>query len=667
MPADVRIHVLGPLRVTIDGEDRSDRLSEPQRIILAALAGADGPVERQRLRSAAGLAASSMDAELSRIRSRLGSDRHLHRSRTPSAGWLTLASDVWVDVDEVERLLDRAFERGPTITSDLARVEGLWRGPPLARLVEVEPAPGSHPPLVGAVRRRAWSLRRRHIELSTAILTSPGVLDPDRTARWVQDHPTHVPARLAHLEVLARRVGASAADRALEAWIREGAPVEASRRGREVVRRVAEERPPLDTIGSVVDAARRGLDRLEHRTVADVLEPLRSATEGMDRWRVLLTRADAMRLGARWDDAEAEFRAALAEAEVLGDPDAAAETLLAVARIVWQPGPLAELVESGARRLMDDVADRGIAAELAAVRAGGLYQSGELAPGLPELARCALDDLSAVRDPHRRAEALLRCRKALLGVDPPDVQLQRSAEIVELAGTRVDLRSAGLLASVVDHLHAADVERARRAATAHAALARDDPTGIVGFHQANLDTVFALADGRFDDARDCVERASEVGEHLGPATVDQLVFAQRFWIAHAHHDGDAMALFADLLAPTDGDRHPVWDAARAVALADAGDVDQARVAIVDLAERTDRFATVPAGPHRVPTLAMLIVAATARGRVTRGDGRFALPSDGTDVRELLASTLTGEPLAGALIGWPTVYVGPIDELVAAMG
>lgn len=667
MRAEIRIHLLGPLRVVIDGEDRADRLSEPQRTLLAALAGAPGPVERQRLRLAAGLAASSMDAELSRIRSRLGTDRHLHRSRVPAAGWLTLAPGVWVDLVEAERLLDRADDRGPSVTADLARVEELWRGAPLPRVVEVDPPPGSDAgPLVGVVRRRAWAMRRRHVELSTAVLRSPAALDPGRTARWVADHPEHVPARLAHIDVLARHIGASAADEALESWIRDGAPADGARDGRAVIERVAAEGPPLEAIGSVIDAARRGLDRLEHRTVSEVLEPLRSATDGLDRWRVLLTRADAMRLGARWDEAELEFRAALAEAEKLGAPDAAAETLLALARIVWQPGSLADLVEIEARRLMDEVTDSGLAAELAAVRAGGLYQSGELAEGLPELARRALDDLEAIPDPHRRAEALVRCRKGRLGIDPPAVQLERAAEIIELAGSRVDLRSAGVLASVVDHLHAADVDAARESVAMHAELARDDPTGIVGFHQVNLDTVFALADGRADDAAEYVERAATLGSQLGPGTVDQIVFAQRFWISRATADREAMALFADLLAPSDEARHPVWDAARAVALADVGRVDESEQTIVDVVERTGHLRAVPPGPHRVPTLAMLAFAVTAIGSTADRDPRVDLPTGGVDARDVIAATLEHEPLDGALVGWPTVYLGSTVEITARM-
>lgn len=146
-PGSVRVEVLGPLRLLVNGTD-TDVPGPKRRSVLALLARAEGqPVAVDHILDAvwpsvvpdSGRAA--LQSHMSRLRGHLGPASE--RLEALDGGYRLRLSQAELDAAQARALLTQArhiADRDPAAASRLLRdARALWRGPVLADLVHVEP------------------------------------------------------------------------------------------------------------------------------------------------------------------------------------------------------------------------------------------------------------------------------------------------------------------------------------------------------------------------------------------------------------------------------------------------------------------------------------------------------------------------------------------------
>jgi hypothetical protein len=644
----VELSVLGPFRVLVDGEDVTPKVPAAQRSILGVLAAARHPVPKDDLRRIAGLARSSVDPQLSRLRATLGASGPIHLGRMPRAGWVALdRSAVTVDVDVfLERLEAGARARTDDERAALALLlaaDDQWRGAPLDGVTLVDDPSG---PVAGGatrVERLVDDLldeRRRARELAARCWLA-GVregLDAGRLERWADEMGDSDLCWYAATAAALERDGAHAGAAVMARWRERGSvEVDAARSGLfAAARRLVEgTEAPAAGSGSRTPAVGDGV-RLPARVAA------------------MLARADASHLEGDWDEAERRYAAAAAEARSGGGPRVEAEVLLAMARITWDPSRFDGELEERLVRVLEDLpaGERLLRTRLLACLAGGLYQDGSVDVDRSEpWARQALELVGEIEDPLTAAEVLSRARKALLDVDPPAVQLERSRRILSLAGRSDYHRSIGLLDSIVDLLLLDRVDEARADCERYREIAERTRSPFHRYHVASHEGLWAIFDGRYDDVAASTARAEALGGPFGGIAVAQVVQGQRLWAAYQRRD---VAVLRQMLPLVDAGAEllpatRVWEVTGALVAGAIGDTEDAWARLGRAAAATGMFSQLPRGPLRIATLAV--------AAVTCADLRAA----GRDVGLVAASLhrqLDRHPARGVLVGWPAIYLGP---------
>jgi hypothetical protein len=641
--ANISISVLGPFHAVVDGRDLTDHLSVAQRSVLGLLAASRRPVAKSALCRVVGLSPKSIDPLLSKLRGPLGTDRPLHRSRTPGPGYVSLdpelvATDVDAFLAEVE-----AGERAQAAGADdeavahVLAADGRWRGRVLDGVDLIE-APG--PASVAAMVADLEGARRRARTLAAWCWLGGARrgLGAERLRAWAEELRDDEACWSAATQAALERHGPHAAAAVLSRW-RERASIEDDAAASGVYAQVA----------LLLDGRRAGRPPV----TAGIAEAM--------------SRAEAAYLAGRWDDAERDYTAAAEEARAQGDPFAEAEVALVSARLTWDPsrydGRLGERMD----RLLGDLPadERLVRARLLACLAGGLYQDGSA--GSPEAvayARRALELVVELEDPLTEAEVLSHARKALVDVDPPEVQIERSRRILASARGSDYHRSLGLMAVIVDLALLAREAEARDETEAYREIAERTGSAFHRYHVAALDGMWALHDGRHDEVVRLTADAEQLGTGFGGIAVTQVVYAQRLWSAYETADHDtllAMLPVVDAVAGV-GTPVPVWELTGALIVAalhgtadEAGGDAEAVRRLTRVADATRDFRDVPQGPLRIAALAIgAIVASTlaARGH------------DVTRAAAGLRDQLVAHPAAGVLIGWPALYLGDKSRYVA---
>lgn len=679
----VEVRLLGPFQVRIGKSDVTSRLSASGCGLLAVLAGSLGPVRREDLRRSVALAASSLDPQLSKLTSSLALDRAVYRSRWPRPGYLAVDREVVrVDVDPflaacAEAEAAAGDDRPADVVRAAKRADRLWRGPPFSDVVIVPPAPGA-PTLTAEVELAVRRGRRRTCELAAkAWLSRPDLpLGAAPLVRWARelgdDQACWFAAACAALDA----EGADAAQAVLDAWqdVDRAAPgpagprtlaarlVDERRRGGPAAGWTAMTAKTVDTAADVVEdlvaLAARAESRFEYLSAIDLATAAIDRSHTVGRAPIRLMRAEAQRLCGDWDAAEADYLAAADEAQAVGDPVAEAEVTLGMTRITWDLDRFGGRLRPRLERLLAELPDEAelLRAAVGACLAGGGYQNGEVDTGAGQAhARRALELIDRFDDPLVAAQVLSLARKALIDLDPPAVQLERARRIRELGAGSAEHRRLGDLAVIVDLLLLGRTGEARAATEVHRQLVDRTRATLHRYHQAAVDGMWALVDGRWDDAAADIAVADRVGRSFGRDTVSQVVGGQRLWLAHASGDRTAQeALLAGLVPATGGGTAPIWRCGAALLQVGLDLFDEAAASLRALADESDDFGALPRGPHR---LAVLALAAEVAAGLRSGDGDVLVSGSGRPLGAALRSELETHPADAVLVGWPTVYLG----------
>jgi hypothetical protein len=624
--------VLGRFRVTVDSEDITDRVQPSQRAILGLLAAAREPVAKADICRIVGVAPSSLDPQLSRLRTALGAAKPVHRGRAPTSGFIALDREVVAtDVDEfLQRVAAGADAHARGDDSDglplLLAADKLWRGGVFDGLLLLDD-PASQTNVKDLVENL---LRERHRCRELAawcwLAGTRGGLDSERLLRWAAELRDSSACWSAATRSVLERDGTHAAALVAERW-REVASVDE-------------------------DAAGSGM----YGEVVRLLGGTgRARTPMPGRVTELLRSAETHRLHGRWDDAERDFTAAADEAYARGDVEAEAEVGLTMARITWDPSRYGGKLDERLRRILDSlpVSERLLRARIVACLAGGLYQDGSVDPEhTTPFARQALELAGELQleDPLTAAEVLSHARKALIDVDLPEVQLERSRWIMSLAKGSDYYRSQGLLAAIVDLLLLDRVDEARQLGADYREIADRTNSEYHRYFSAAIDGLWAIVDTRWDDFNEVSAEAEALGTQFGGVAVAETVYGQRLWAAYQRGDVDFMREALPLIdAVADTDRPiPVWEVTAALFSTVVNEPEEACRRLDKVARATDDFRSLQRGPLRIGVLALAAIVCSELA-----EQGFNVRSTARGVHDqLVANTAQGVP-----IGWPALYVG----------
>jgi hypothetical protein len=634
--ATIEVRALGPFRVLVDGEDRTGELSVAQRSVLALLAGAQGPVAKADVCRIVGLSAKSIDPLLSKLRGPLGVSRPLHRSRTPGPGWMSLdpqlvATDVAAFLAMVEAGAE-AHGRGDddeALTLLLA-ADDLWRGRPFED-VDLLDAPGARTS-VGSLAADLAAANRRCRELASWcwIAGSREGLDAARLRSWAEALRDVEACWSAATRAALERSGAEVAAGVLSRW-RERASIEDDAAATGAYARVA----------ALVHGRGRGRLSVPART-AETME-----------------RAESAYLAVDWDESERLYLEAADEARDRGDVITEAEVCLVMAALMWDPRRFGGRLEQRLVGLLDALpADARLTrARVLACLAGGLYSDGTAVPNATEYAREALELAVGLDDPLTEAEVILRARRGLVDIDPPEVQIERSRRVLALSRGSDYHRSLGIVASLIDLLHMCREDEARAETEAYREIAERTGSDLHAYYLAVLDAMWAFYEGRYDDVARLTAAAEAHAHHTGDMSVVQVVAGFRLLSAWDRRATDELrAMLSGLEAFSGvGTPLPVWELTATMVLAALGETEEAAARFAAVAASTDDFAAVPRGAGRIVVL--------AAGAYTCGE----LVARGVDLPPSavrgLRTTLEGHAASGVLCGWPGVYLGPKQRLL----
>ena len=387
--------MLGPFRVLVDGDDVTTRVPTSQRAIMALLGGARQPVSKVDLRRIVGLAKSSIDPQLSKLRTALGAPRPVHQGRSPGPGFVAL--DRTLVATDVDAFLDRvaagaaAREEGRDgdALAHLLAADDMWRGPPFADVVLLDD-PACQVRVEGLVDE-LLAERRRGRELAAWCWlggTRDGLGEP-RLRRWAEELGDSAVCWLAATTAAFERDGAPAASAVVARW-RERGSIEADA-----------------GTSSLYDSAIRLIEGGDGVGSGRIALPPEAAS--------LVAAAETSRLDGEWDDAERSYLAAADAARTSGGAVAEAVVALGMARLTWDPSRFGGGLEDRLTRLLDELpAERRLLrARLFACLAGGMYQDGSVDVDRAETyAREALELVGELDDPLTSAEVLSRARSA---------------------------------------------------------------------------------------------------------------------------------------------------------------------------------------------------------------------------------------------------------------
>jgi hypothetical protein len=631
----IQVGVLGPFHVAVDGRAVTQNVQPSQRAILGLLAAAREPVSKTDVCRVVGVAPSSLDPQLSRLRSSLGAGRPVHRGRAPTSGFIAL--DRTVVTADVDLFLEHvsagalAHARGDDreALARLLAADDLWRGPVFDGVVLIDDPTCQL--RVATLTERLLAERHRCRDLAgwCWLAGSREGLAGDRLVRWAEELRDSAACWAAATRAVLERDGAHAATAVAERW-RERASIHG-------------------------DAASTGM-------YADVIRLLGGQPSGWGRLPAPLAermqRAEASLLDGRWDEAERDYVTAADEVEASGDLVAEAEVALTMARLTWDPGRFEGKLEGRLVRVLDALPDqeRLLQARIAACLAGGLYQDGSVDPErATPYARQALELAGELEDSLTAAEVLSHARRALMDVDVPDVQLERSRWIMSLAKGSDYHRSLGIVAAVVDLLLLGRSDEARELGEECREIADRSRSDYHRYFVAALDALWALYDRRYEAFEPANELAASLGGQWGMA-VDETVQGQRLWAGYERSDQafmrDAVPLI-DAVAAL-GRPIPIWEVTAALFTAAIGESDEACRRLDRVARTTNDFREVRRGPLRLGTLAL--------AALTCAD----LAAKGYNVRSTargIYDELVANPAVGVPVGWPALYLGPKQQFV----
>ncbi|HEV7758369.1 MAG TPA: hypothetical protein VGO78_05255 [Acidimicrobiales bacterium] len=628
--------MLGTFRVTVDGEDVTERIQPSQRAILGLLAAAREPVAKADICRIVGVAPSSLDPQLSRLRTALGAAKPVHRGRAPTSGFIALDRDVvTADVDDfLERVTAGAAAHARGDDRDalplLLAADNLWRGPVFDGLLLIDDQASQT--RVKELIDDLMAERHRCRELAAWcwLADTRQGLDSVRLLRWAGELRDSAACWSAATRAVLERDGTHAAAVVAERW-RELASIDD-------------------------DAAATGM-------YAEVVRLLggtgRARTRMPGRVTQLMRDAETHRLHGRWDEAERDFSAAADEAHGLGDIEAEAEVCLMMARITWDPSRYEGKLEQRLTRVLDALPEsqRLLRARLVACLAGGLYQDGSVDPErTTPYARQALELAGELEDTLTAAEVLSHARKALIDVDLPEVQLERSRWIMSLAKGSDYYRSQGLLAAIIDLLLLDRVAEARGLSTDYHEIAERTSSEYHRYFGAALDGMWAIHDERYDDFAAASAVAEALGTKFGGVAVTETIHGQRLWAAYQRGDHDFMREALPVLdAVVDTDRPiPVWEITAALFSTVVSESDEACRRLDRVARTTDDFRGLPRGPLRIGALALAALVCAdlaAKGFNVRSTARG------------IHDQLVANPASGVPIGWPALYIGPKQRYI----
>ena len=632
----IDVGVLGRFRVTVDSNDITERVQPSQRAILGLLAAVREPVAKADICRIVGVAPSSLDPQLSRLRTALGAAKPVHRGRAPTSGFIALDREVVsTDVDDfLERVAAGAGAHARGDDRDalplLLAADSLWRGPVFDGLLLLDD-PASQTSVKELIEiLMAERHRCRELAAWCWLAGTRQGLDSERLLRWAGELRDSAACWSAATRAVLERDGTHAAALVAERW-RELASIDD-------------------------DAATTGM-------YGEVVRLLggsgRARTPLPGRVPELLREAETHRLHGRWDEAERDFTAAADEANALGDVEAEAEVCLMMARITWDPSRYGGKLDARLTRVLDALPDsqRLLRARLVACLAGGLYQDGSVDPErTTPYARQALELAGELEDTLTAAEVLSHARKALIDVDLPEVQLERSRWIMALAKGSDYYRSQGLLAAIIDLLLLDRADEARGLSTDYREIADRTNSEYHRYFSAALDGLWAIFDERWDDFTVVSAEAEALGTQFGGVAVAETVHGQRLWAAYRRGDEAFMREALPVIdAVADTDRPiPIWEVTGALFSTVVNESDEACRRLDKVARSTGDFRALPPGPLRIGALAL--------AAITCAD----LAAQGFNVRSTargIHDQLVANPAHGVPIGWPALYIGAKQQFV----
>jgi hypothetical protein len=634
----IEVAVLGPFRATVDGGDSTDRIDitdriQPsQRAILGLLAASGDPLSKSEVCRIVGVSASSLDPQLSRLRTALKAPKPVHRGRAPQSGYIALDRElVAVDADDFRSRVSagaaaHAQGRDRDALPLLLGADDLWRGELFDGLQLID-GPG-----VATLTDDLRAERRQARELAAWCWLSETArmgLDSDRLRRWAEEERDSAPCWAAATRAVLELSGAHAALEVADRW-REMASVDAD----------------ASTSGIFADVMSRlgGTGRGRLRMPDSVVNGLRQA--------------EASRLDGNWDQAEQLYLKAADEAAEAGDPIAEAEVALIMARITWDPRRYEGKLEARLARLLDALPDdeQLLRARILACLAGGLFQDGSVDIEIATpYARQALELAGDLEDSLTAAEVLSHARKALSDVDLPAVQLERSRRMMALARGSDYHRSLGLLAAIIDLTLLARPDEGRAMTEEYREIAERTRSDYHRYFVAALDAMWALYDRRFDDFEQANTKAQQLGADWGVA-VDETIHGQLLWSAYERGDHDFLLMALPVIdaAAAEARPIPIWEVTGALLSGSLGDNDEAQRRLDRVARATNDFREIKQGPLRLGALA--IAALTCADLAAKGY------DVGTTARGV-HDELVAHPAAGVAIGWPALYLGPKQQFV----
>lgn len=601
---------------------------------------------------------STLRMTVSRLRRALARAGHLGEEAVArTASGYAMAPHVDTDALSLQRAVERArrlVRSDPDVVETLAPALRLWRSTPYD---------GFDDEVFHAERARLSALRIEAVErLHEALLRVGRATEGLAGLRAVaDDHPLHEGLAGLLMRVLydvGDQVGALRVFDRTERQLRDELGVDPSPSLTEfrlaiLQRRVESARPQTTAsepahfrIGEVV--ARNLSEPVEIDTVGD----------GEVGIRELATRAEANARIGYWTDATTEYLQAISLALETHRPSDAAELLLRLANITWDPD-LSDRLHALIERCADLVEDPVLAARLHICRAGGGHRTGAESAGNVDkdslYAALALVEQHAA--PVEVAWATTQVRVALSGSIDAIESLMLTEKVRELFVFDPLVLGRNRRARFVELLRADSRAAAGHTLRAMEQLVEPAEPAVNAFGRITARNCWDLAMGRFDAVQIGLGASLSFGGRLSAATLDQVVLGQSYWLTRelgqepaleAHLEG------ADALAAQDGST-PLWPVAAAVLATDLGRHDEA-LALIHRATDGDGPGSVPPGSHRVGILSFM--AEVLAGAALRGVAvDRALPAD-------VADALEAEPNAGVLMGWPAVFIGSKDRAVA---
>lgn len=636
MGASIEVRVLGPFQVVVDGDDRTAHLSVAQRSVLALLAGARGPVAKADVCRIVGLSTKSIDPLLSKLRVPLGTDRPLHRSRTPGPGYMSLDPDlVTTDVESYlatveEGAAAHALGEDARALRLLLDADAQWRGAPFDG-VDLLEAPGARTSVTAlADELRTANRRARELACWCWIAGSREGLDGARLRAWAEELRDVEACWSAATRAALERSGAEVAAGVLARW---------------------RERASIDEDAATTGAYARVASLVHGSGGTRLSVPARTAE--------MMERAESAYLAVDWDESERLYLEAADDARVRGDIITEAEVCLVMAALMWDPSRFGGHLDQRLVGILDALpADaRLLRARVLACLAGGLYSDGTTTPQAVGYAREALELAVGLDDPLTEAEVILRARRGLVDIDPPEVQIERSRRVLALSRGSDYHRSLGIIASLIDLLHMCREDEARAETDAYRRIAERTGSDLHGYYASVLDAMWALYEGRHDDVERRIAAAEAHAHHTWDMSVVQVVGGMRLLSAWDRRATDEFRAMLPLLEGFSGvgTHLPVWELSATMLLAALGETDESLARFAAVAASTRDFADVPRGAGRIAVLTG--GAYTCGALAERGVQPPASAVEG------LRTALEGHAATGVLLGWPGVYLGPKQRLV----